>query len=125
MANISVRIDEQMKKEMEQMRQVNWSEIIREAIKNRLNQEKQKNLAKAADLPIFLSATGRQHNAEVARRYVEARIPDWNSEIVKQVLELHEKGVSMYKLLNEVHKKHGIFLTERIINRIIRSRIDK
>lgn len=47
MANISVRIDEKMKKEMEQMRQVNWSEIIREAIRNRLIQEKQKNLAKA------------------------------------------------------------------------------
>ncbi len=47
MANISVRIDEKMKKEMEQMRQVNWSEIIREAIRDRLNQEKQKNLAKA------------------------------------------------------------------------------
>ena len=47
MANISVRVDEKMKKEMERLKQVNWSEVIRVAIKERLNQEKQKNLAKA------------------------------------------------------------------------------
>ena len=47
MANISVRVDEKMKKEMERLKQVNWSEIIRIAIKDRLDQEKQKNLAKA------------------------------------------------------------------------------
>ncbi len=47
MANISVRVDEKMKKEMEQLKQVNWNEVIRTAIKERLNQEKQKNLAKA------------------------------------------------------------------------------
>jgi Arc/MetJ-type ribon-helix-helix transcriptional regulator len=47
MANISVRVDEKMKKEMERLKQVNWSEIIRVAIKERLDQEKQKNLAKA------------------------------------------------------------------------------
>ena len=46
-ANISVRVDEKMKKEMERLKQVNWSEVIRVAIKERLNQEKQKNLAKA------------------------------------------------------------------------------
>ncbi len=47
MANISVRVDDKLKKEMEQLRQVNWSEIIREAIKSRVSQEKQRNLAKA------------------------------------------------------------------------------
>ena len=47
MANISVRVDEKMKKEMERLKQVNWSEVIRVAIKERLDQEKQKNLAKA------------------------------------------------------------------------------
>ena len=47
MVNISVRVDEKMKKEMERLNQVNWSEVIRAAIKERLNQEKQKNLAKA------------------------------------------------------------------------------
>ncbi len=47
MANISVRVDDKMKKEMEHLKQVNWSEIIREAIKSRISQEKQRNLAKA------------------------------------------------------------------------------
>ncbi|MFX1286597.1 MAG: hypothetical protein ACFFB5_23370 [Promethearchaeota archaeon] len=47
MANISVRVDARMKKEMERLKQVNWSEVIRVAIKERLDQEKQKNLAKA------------------------------------------------------------------------------
>ncbi len=47
MANISVRVDDETKKEMEKLKQVNWSEIIREAIKNRIDQEFQNNLAKA------------------------------------------------------------------------------
>lgn len=47
MVNISVRVDERMKKEMERLSEVNWSEVIRIAIKERLDQEKQKNLAKA------------------------------------------------------------------------------
>ena len=45
--NISVRVDDKLKKEMERLKQVNWSEVIRVAIKERLNQESQKNLAKA------------------------------------------------------------------------------
>ncbi len=47
MVNISVRVDDDMKKKMENLKQVNWSEIIREAIKKRIDQESQKNLAKA------------------------------------------------------------------------------
>ena len=47
MVIISVRVDERMKKEMERLSEVNWSEVIRIAIKERLDQEKQKNLAKA------------------------------------------------------------------------------
>ena len=47
MVNISVRVDDETKKEMENLKQVNWSEIIREAIRNRIDQETQNNLAKA------------------------------------------------------------------------------
>ena len=47
MVNISVRVDDELKKEMEQCKEVNWSEIIREAIKSHLKQEQQRNLAKA------------------------------------------------------------------------------
>ncbi len=47
MANISVRVDQELKKEMERLKDVNWSEIIREAIRTRITEEKQRNLAKA------------------------------------------------------------------------------
>lgn len=47
MANISVRVDEELKKEMEQMKHVNWSEVIRKAIQEYVTQKEQKNLAKA------------------------------------------------------------------------------
>lgn len=47
MANISVRVDEELKKEMEQMRHVNWSEVIRKAIQEYVSQKEQNNLAKA------------------------------------------------------------------------------
>ena len=47
MVNISVRLDKKLKKEMEKYKEVNWSEVIREAIRAHLKQEKQRNLAKA------------------------------------------------------------------------------
>ncbi|MHA1973195.1 MAG: hypothetical protein ACTSW1_09390 [Candidatus Hodarchaeales archaeon] len=47
MVNISVRIDEELKNEMEKLDEVNWSQVLRSAIRKRLTQEKEKNLAKA------------------------------------------------------------------------------
>jgi Arc/MetJ-type ribon-helix-helix transcriptional regulator len=47
MTTISVRIDPELKKKMEKLNHLNWSEIIRQAIKKRLKNESEKSLAKA------------------------------------------------------------------------------
>ncbi|MHA1619586.1 MAG: hypothetical protein ACTSVZ_09905 [Promethearchaeota archaeon] len=47
MSNISVRIDSTLKKEMEKLSHLNWSEIIRIAIKDTIRHTNEQNLAKA------------------------------------------------------------------------------
>lgn len=47
MTIISVRIDPELKKKMDSIRHLNWSEIIRQAIKHRIRDETEINLAKA------------------------------------------------------------------------------
>ncbi len=46
MAVITVRVDDETKRMMEQVG-INWSEFIREAIKKKLSEERRKNLARA------------------------------------------------------------------------------
>ena len=50
MSNISVRIDPHLKKEMENLSHLNWSEIIQSAIKGAIAHERDHNLAKAVFL---------------------------------------------------------------------------
>lgn len=75
MVNISVRVDEKLKKEMEQLREVNWSKIIREAIRTRIDQEKQRNLAKAVLIneKIRKTATKGYDSTNVIREWRERR----------------------------------------------------
>ena len=47
MTTISVRIDSDLKKEMDKLNHLNWSEIIRVAIKNTIHNETKKNQARA------------------------------------------------------------------------------
>ena len=47
MTTISVRIDPNLKKEMDKLNHLNWSEIIRVAIKNTIQNESKKNQARA------------------------------------------------------------------------------
>jgi len=47
MTTISIRIDEDTKKRMEKMKDVNWSEVVRQAILKMLGQGEGRNLAKA------------------------------------------------------------------------------
>jgi Arc/MetJ-type ribon-helix-helix transcriptional regulator len=47
MATISVRIDPELKKQMDALKHLNWSEIIRTAIKRQIKLERELNLAKA------------------------------------------------------------------------------
>ena len=47
MTTISVRIDSELKEEMDKLNHLNWSEIIRVAIKNTIQNESKKNQARA------------------------------------------------------------------------------
>jgi len=47
MAIITVRIDDDLKRRMEKVKHINWSEVVRQAIIGVLGQEEGQNLAKA------------------------------------------------------------------------------
>ncbi|MFX1313860.1 MAG: hypothetical protein ACFFHD_14820 [Promethearchaeota archaeon] len=47
MTNISVRIDPKLKEKMDSLKHFNWSEIIRKAIKSKIQNETEINKAKA------------------------------------------------------------------------------
>ncbi|MBD3195113.1 MAG: hypothetical protein GF317_08670 [Candidatus Lokiarchaeota archaeon] len=47
MANFSIRIDSELKKKMDSLKHLNWSEIIRKAIRTEIQNEKEINKAKA------------------------------------------------------------------------------
>lgn len=47
MGIVTVRVDEQMKKKMSELRHVNWSGVLREAIERKLEQEQDRDLARA------------------------------------------------------------------------------
>lgn len=44
---ITVKISEELRRKMREMRHINWSEVIRNAIKERIEQEAGRNIAKA------------------------------------------------------------------------------
>ena len=75
MVNISVRVDKALKKEMERLKEVNWSEIIREAIRARIDQEHQRNLAKAVLIneQIRKSAPQNYDSTTIIREWRETR----------------------------------------------------
>jgi Arc/MetJ-type ribon-helix-helix transcriptional regulator len=47
MSIVTVRVDERTKKKMSELRHVNWSSVLREAIEKKLEQEGDRDLAKA------------------------------------------------------------------------------
>lgn len=47
MATITIRIDPEIKRRMRRYNYINWSEVIRRAILEKLNEEEKKNLAEA------------------------------------------------------------------------------
>lgn len=49
MAIITVRIDDELKKEMDKLSYINWSEVIRQSIIKTIEEEKKKNLKKNKD----------------------------------------------------------------------------
>ena len=74
MTVFSVRIDEETKKLMERVK-INWSEFVRNAIKNRVMEEERRNLAKA----VLITERSRKRSAgeakaeEIIRRFRDER----------------------------------------------------
>lgn len=56
MAIVTVRLDEQLKKKMEMFRDVNWSEVVRRAILDRISQEEVLHAHRRVNFELLRSA---------------------------------------------------------------------
>ena len=75
MTNISVRIDPEMKKKMDSLKHLNWSEVIRKAIKSMIQNETEINKAKAVLLneKIRKKAPENFNSVDIIRKFREER----------------------------------------------------
>jgi len=75
MPTISVRIDPELKKQMDKLKHLNWSEIIRNAINKEIQNETETNLAKAVLLneKIRKKAPENFNSTDIIRRFREER----------------------------------------------------
>ena len=75
MANISVRIDSDLKKKMDSLKHLNWSEIIRRAIKQEIQNETKNNKAKAVLLNerVRKIAPENFNSVDIIRKFREER----------------------------------------------------
>jgi len=75
MTNISVRIDPELKKKMDSLKHLNWSEIIRKAIKSKIQNEVEINKAKAVLLneKIRKIAPENFNSVDIIRKFREVR----------------------------------------------------
>lgn len=74
MTVFTVRIDDEIRAAMNSI-DVNWSEVVRVAIKRRLDEEKRRNLAKAVLLNEELRrpSKGEERAEEIIRRFRDER----------------------------------------------------
>ncbi|MGB9895582.1 MAG: hypothetical protein ACPLN2_06760 [Thermoproteota archaeon] len=72
MAIITVRVDEEIKKMMKEIK-INWSDFIKDAIKSKIDEEKRKNLAKAVLINEKLKrkSKGEAKAEEIIRKFRE------------------------------------------------------
>lgn len=75
MATVSVRVPEELKQEMEAHEDVNWSAVIREHIREELEERDDRNLASAVATSERLSAAIDE--ATVADQNTAERIREW------------------------------------------------
>jgi Arc/MetJ-type ribon-helix-helix transcriptional regulator len=75
MTNISVRIDPELKKKMDSLKHLNWSEIIRKAINLEIQKEIEINKAKAVLLNEKIRKTAPENfnSVEIIRKFREVR----------------------------------------------------
>ena len=74
MTVITVRIDEETKKMMKEIK-INWSEFIRNAIRTKVMEERRRNLAKAVLINerIRRKSVGEARAEEIIRRFRDER----------------------------------------------------
>jgi hypothetical protein len=74
MTVITVRIDDETKDEMDKV-DVNWSEVIRGAIRRRIDEEKRRNLARAVLIneEVRRPSRGGEEAEEIIRRFRDER----------------------------------------------------
>jgi len=75
MTNISVRIDPDLKEKMDSLKHLNWSEVIRKAIKSKIQNETEINKAKAVLLneKIRKVAPKNFNSVDIIRKFREER----------------------------------------------------
>ncbi|MGV9172913.1 MAG: hypothetical protein ACOC44_08355 [Promethearchaeia archaeon] len=75
MVTISVRISPELKKKMEKFKQINWSEIMRSAIKREIKSHTKSNRAKAVLIneKIRKKAPENFNSANIIRHFREER----------------------------------------------------
>ena len=75
MTNISIRIDPELKEKMDELKHLNWSEVIRKAIKSEIENKTEVNKAKAVLLneKIRKKAPKNFNSAEIIRKFREER----------------------------------------------------
>ena len=75
MANFSIRIDPELKKKMDSLKHLNWSEVIRRAIRSEIQNETERNKAKAVLLneKIRKKAPENFNSVEIIRKFREER----------------------------------------------------
>lgn len=76
MAVISLRVDDRIKREMERVRWINWSEMLREALMKKIEEEKKKKVGYAVKLHMeILSRTkkSRVDSTRIIRRFREIK----------------------------------------------------
>jgi Arc/MetJ-type ribon-helix-helix transcriptional regulator len=75
MANFSIRIDPELKEKMDSLKHLNWSEIIRKAIRSEIRNETEISKAKAVLLneKIRKKAPENFNSLEIIRKFREER----------------------------------------------------
>ena len=75
MANFSIRIDQELKKKMDSLKHLNWSEIIRKAIRTEIQNEIEINKAKAVLLNEKIRKIAHENfnSVEIIRKFREER----------------------------------------------------
>ncbi|RLI92679.1 MAG: hypothetical protein DRO95_01570 [Candidatus Altiarchaeales archaeon] len=73
---ISLKVDDALKKEMEKLRWINWSEVLRESLRKRIDEEKRKKVGYAVKMHMEILSKieqSRIDSAKIIRRFRDER----------------------------------------------------